>query len=174
MVCIFRVAVSPPPFTHMISYWSPWPVVYPLNGKADSALWVTFEAIGCRMTIRTSFLLDVIFVFRRSWSVRSLEWMDLMSVGFSSQFMYWPDAHFLYLVNFNYCPLSGHSDRGSWPLSGVGVNYELPHGTRIYCLWTRFSRLVSQVCAVASHPVNFAITLLDSWRARRELLVMYL
>lgn len=86
--------------------------------------------------------------------------------------MYWPDD-FLYLVSFNYCNLCGHSDRGSWPLSGVSVNYELSDGTRICRLWTRFISLVLQVCAVANQLVKLAIALLDCWRAKREHFVMY-
>jgi len=116
------------------------------------------------MTIRTSFLLDVIFVFRRSCSVRSLGWMDLMSVDFSSQFMYWPDAHFLYLVNFNYYPLSGHSDRGACPLSGVSVNYELPHGTvQEFTVYEPVSAAWSHRCVRS--PTNLSTWRLHCWTA---------
>jgi len=114
------------------------------------------------MTLRTPFLLGVIFVFRRSCSIRSLGWMDLMSVGLSFRFMSWPDDHFLYLVNFNYCPLSGHSDRGSWPLSGISVNYELPM-VQEFTAYEPVSAAWSHRCMRS--PANLSTWRLHCWTA---------
>jgi len=44
-------------------------------------------------------------------------------------------------------PLNEPSNRGSRPMSGVDVNYELHRGVAICCLWPYFQQLVHTLCA---------------------------